>query len=77
MYKFYEIFYYCFRLSSHSFLFSFHALSFPLSESDLSLSFQDSVDAIRREMPSKNFSDMIAVLRKFVSFMNIAVSLYE
>lgn len=35
------------------------------------------MDAIRREMPSKNFSDMIAVLRKFVSFMNIAVSLYE
>ena len=34
------------------------------------------MDAIRREMPSKSFSEMIAVLRKFVSFMNITVSLH-
>ena len=31
------------------------------------------MDVVRNEMPSKTFSEMMAVLRKFVSFMNLAV----
>ena len=32
------------------------------------------MDLIRLGTPSKTFAEMIAVLRKFVSFMNITVS---
>lgn len=34
---------------------------------------QDTVDVVRDGMPSKTFSEMMAVLRKFVSFMNLTV----
>ena len=34
---------------------------------------QDTVDVVRNGMPSKTFSEMMAVLRKFVSFMNLTV----
>ena len=33
------------------------------------------MDVVRSGMPSKTFSEMMAVLRKFVSFMNLTVSL--
>jgi hypothetical protein len=32
------------------------------------------VDVVRSGMPSKTFSEMMAVLRKFVSFMNLTGS---
>ena len=32
------------------------------------------MDIVRGGMPSKTFSEMMAVLRKFVSFMNLTVS---
>ena len=38
------------------------------------LHMQDTVDVVRSGMPSKTFSEMMAVLRKFVSFMNLTVS---
>ena len=34
---------------------------------------QDTVDVVRNGMPSKTFSEMMSVLRKFVSFMNLTV----
>ena len=35
---------------------------------------QDMVDVVRNGMPSQTFDEMMAVLRKFVSFMNFTVS---
>ena len=35
---------------------------------------QYTADVVKDGMPSKSFSEMIAILRKFVSFMNITVS---
>lgn len=34
---------------------------------------QDTVDVVRNGMPSKTFDEMMSVLRKFVSFMNLTV----
>ena len=34
---------------------------------------QDTVDLVRQATPSKTFAEMIGVLRKFISFMNITV----
>ena len=40
----------------------------------LSVLNQDTVDVVRNGMPSGSFTEMMAVLRKFVSFMNLTVS---
>ena len=34
----------------------------------------DNIDFVKDSLPSKSFSEMIGMLRKFVSFMNMTVS---
>ena len=40
----------------------------------LALPLQDTVDLVKQATPSKTFAEMIGVLKKFISFMNITVS---